>query len=125
MQWFHGWLRQWLAPLTQERPTGNRSRQSTASQRQNSTSTSSTQRNKGTSRPRRLPKRKRANEDEDEGNEESSKSQRIDENTCIVGIPCPSTSVGAVAWISRPPTPWKRTFSNSGHALPASAPRMD
>lgn len=89
MQWFHGWLRQWLAPLTQERPTGNRSRQSTASQRQNSTSTSSTQRNKGTSRPRRLPKRKRANEDEDEGNEESSKSQRIDGDPEIRMFACP------------------------------------
>ncbi|TVY66816.1 hypothetical protein Focb16_v010018 [Fusarium oxysporum f. sp. cubense] len=91
MQWFHGWLRQWLAPLTQERPNGNGGRQSTASQSQNSTSTSSssTQKKKGTSRPRRLPKRKRANNDDDDGNEESSKSQRIDRDSEIRMFACP------------------------------------
>ncbi|KAF5620333.1 uncharacterized protein FTJAE_11690 [Fusarium tjaetaba] len=91
MQWFHGWLQQWLAPLTQERPNGIGGRPSTASQSQNSTSTSGsgTQKKKGTSRPRRLPKRKRASDDDDEGNEESSKSQRIDGDTEVRMFACP------------------------------------
>ncbi|KAJ0155665.1 Uncharacterized protein HZ326_2069 [Fusarium oxysporum f. sp. albedinis] len=91
MQWFHRWLRQWLAPLTQERPTGNGGRQSSASQSQNSTSSSSSvaQKKQGTSRPRHLPKRKRANDDDDEGNEEGSKSQRIDGDSEIRMFACP------------------------------------
>ncbi|KAF5634701.1 hypothetical protein F52700_5894 [Fusarium sp. NRRL 52700] len=93
MQWSHGWLRQWLAPLSQERPNGNEGRQSTASQSQNSTSTSSSssriQNKKGTSRPRRLPKRKRADDDDDEGNEDRSKSQRIDGDSEIRMFACP------------------------------------
>ncbi|CVL02102.1 uncharacterized protein FMAN_08217 [Fusarium mangiferae] len=95
MQWFHGWLRQWLAPLTQERPDGHGGRQSTTSQSQNSTSTStssyssSTQKKKSTPRPRRLPKRKRTNEEDDDGNEESSKSQRIDGDPEIRMFACP------------------------------------
>ncbi|KAF4960499.1 hypothetical protein FGADI_906 [Fusarium gaditjirri] len=96
MQWFHRWLPQWLAPLTQERPNGNGGRQSTAPQTQNPTSTSSSSsssssstQKKGTSRPRRLPKRKRDDGDEDDGNEESSKSQRVDGDSEIRMFACP------------------------------------
>ncbi|RBR15456.1 hypothetical protein FVER53590_09372 [Fusarium verticillioides] len=92
-QWFHGWLRQWLAPLTQERPNGIGGRQSTTSQSQNSTSTSSssssTQRKKGASQPRRVPKRKRANDDDDEGNGERPKSQRTDGGPEVRMLSCP------------------------------------
>ncbi|KAL5585533.1 hypothetical protein FOVSG1_014922 [Fusarium oxysporum f. sp. vasinfectum] len=90
MQWFHGWLRLWLTPLTQERPGGNGS-QNTTSQSQTS-SGSSTQKKKkeeGTARPRRDPKRKRGNGGEDDGNEESPKSQRIDEGSEIRMFACP------------------------------------
>ncbi|KAF5595339.1 hypothetical protein FPCIR_4499 [Fusarium pseudocircinatum] len=92
MQWFQGWLRQWLAPLTQERPNGIGGRQSTTSQSHStstSSSSSSTQRKKGTSQPRRLPKRKLANDDDDEGNEESSKSQRMDGDPEVRMFACP------------------------------------
>ncbi|KAF5570691.1 hypothetical protein FPANT_13700 [Fusarium pseudoanthophilum] len=88
-QWFHGWLRRWLAPLTQERPNGIGGRQSTTSQSQNSSSSSSTQRKKGASQPRRLPKRKRANNDDDEGNEERPKSQRTDGGPEVRMLACP------------------------------------
>ncbi|RYC97142.1 hypothetical protein BFJ63_vAg303 [Fusarium oxysporum f. sp. narcissi] len=88
MQWFHGWLRQWLAPLTQERPSGNGNSQATASQSQTSSS-SSTQKKKGTGRPRRVPKRKRGNDGEDDGNEESPKSQRVDGGQQTRMLACP------------------------------------
>ncbi|KAF5614131.1 uncharacterized protein FSUBG_11 [Fusarium subglutinans] len=93
MQWSRGWLRQWLAPLTQERPNGNEGHRNTASQSQNSTSTSSssskTQKKKGAPRPHRPPKRKRSNDDEDEGNGESSKSQCIDGDSAVRMLACP------------------------------------
>lgn len=88
-QWFHGWLQQWLAPLTQERPSGNEGRQGTASQSQNLASSSgSSAQKKGTSQHRRLPKRKRTNGDDD-GDEESSKPQRIDRGLEIRMLACP------------------------------------
>jgi hypothetical protein len=88
MQWFHGWLRQWLEPLTQERPSGNASSQNTASQSQTG-SGSSTQKKKGTGRPRRVPKRKRSNDGEDDGSEESPKSQRVDGGSETRMFACP------------------------------------
>ncbi|KAF4500372.1 hypothetical protein FAGAP_3398 [Fusarium agapanthi] len=91
MQWFHGWLRQWLTPLTQQRPGGNGS-QNTSSQSQTS-SGSSTQKKKkggeGAAQPRRDQKRKRGNGGEDDGNEESSKSQRVDQGSDIRMFACP------------------------------------
>ncbi|EXM20396.1 hypothetical protein FoTM2_004981 [Fusarium oxysporum f. sp. vasinfectum] len=87
MQWFHGWLRQWLSPLTQGRPSGNGSSQATASQSQ--TSSSSSTQKKGTGRPRRVPKRKRGNDGEDDGNEESPKSQRVDGGQQTRMLACP------------------------------------
>ncbi|KAF5236230.1 hypothetical protein FANTH_11344 [Fusarium anthophilum] len=95
MQWFHGWLRQWLSPLTQERPSGNGNRngngngsQNTASQNQAGSGTS-TQKKQGTTRPRRTPKRKRGKDDEGDGNGESPKSQRVDGGQQTRMLACP------------------------------------
>ncbi|PNP61056.1 hypothetical protein FNYG_14144 [Fusarium nygamai] len=90
MQWFHGWLRQWLSSLTQERPNGygNGSGQSTASQHQ-AGSGSSTQKKQGAARPRRAPKRKKGKDDEDDGNGETPKSQRVDQGPRPRMLACP------------------------------------
>ncbi|RBA09760.1 hypothetical protein FPRO05_05696 [Fusarium proliferatum] len=90
MQWFHGWFGQWLAPLTQQRPSGNSS-QSTTSQSQtgSDSSTQEKKKEKEAARPRRDQKRKRGNGGEDDGNEESSKSQRVDGGSNIRMFACP------------------------------------
>ncbi|KAG4263599.1 hypothetical protein FPRO03_09906 [Fusarium proliferatum] len=90
MQWFNGWFRQWMSPLTQERPSGygNGGSQNTASQNQ-AVSGSSTQKKQGTTRPRRIPKRKRGKDDEDDGNGESPKSQRVDGSQRTRMLACP------------------------------------
>ncbi|KAF4417626.1 hypothetical protein FACUT_12115 [Fusarium acutatum] len=91
MQWFHGWLRQGLSSLTQERPSGNRNgngSQNTASQNK-AGSGSGTQKKQGTTRPRRASKRKRGKDDEDDGNGESPKSQCVDGGQRTRMLACP------------------------------------
>ncbi|KAF5530953.1 hypothetical protein FNAPI_13430 [Fusarium napiforme] len=92
MQWFHGWLRQWLSSLTQERPSGygngNDSSQSTASQNQAGAG-ASTQKKQGAARPRRAPKRKKGKDDEDDDNGETPKSQRVDQGPRPRMLACP------------------------------------
>ncbi|KAF9769203.1 hypothetical protein IL306_013392 [Fusarium sp. DS 682] len=88
MEWFHGWLRGWLAPLTRERPSGSNNSQSTTSASASQSQTSSTQKKKGTSQPRRTPKRRRRNDDED-GNEKNPKSQRANKASETPRLACP------------------------------------
>ncbi|KAF5677148.1 hypothetical protein FDENT_9271 [Fusarium denticulatum] len=92
MQWFHGWLQQWLSPLTQETPSGhgngNGSSQNTAAQNQ-AVSESSTQKKQGATRPRRNPKRKRGKDDEGDSDGESPKSQRVTESQRTRLLACP------------------------------------
>ncbi|KAF5696331.1 hypothetical protein FGLOB1_13604 [Fusarium globosum] len=92
MQWFHGWLRQWLSSLNQERPSGycngSGGSRNTASQSQ-AGSGSNTQKKPGTARPRRTPKRKRSKDDEDDGNGDSPKSQRVDGAQRTRMLACP------------------------------------
>ncbi|RBQ77940.1 hypothetical protein FVER14953_09372 [Fusarium verticillioides] len=94
VQWFHGWLRQWLLPLAQERPSGygngngNGGSQNTAAQNQ-AGSGSNTQKKQGTTRPRRAPKRKRGKDDEGDGDGESPKYQRVNGSQRTRLLACP------------------------------------
>ncbi|KAF5969184.1 hypothetical protein FBULB1_10377 [Fusarium bulbicola] len=94
--WFHGWLREWLSPLTRERPNGNGNNQSTdsasTSQTHNSGSGSSSNASKQkrtTDRPRRVPKRKRDNGDEGDDNEKSPKSRHVQNTSETPRLACP------------------------------------
>ncbi|KAF5704307.1 hypothetical protein FMUND_12586 [Fusarium mundagurra] len=94
--WFHGWLREWLAPLTRERPNGNGNSQSTdsasTSQTRNSGSGSSantSKQKKTTNRPRPVPKRKRDNDDEGDNNEKSPKSRHAQNTSGTLRLACP------------------------------------
>ncbi|KAH7163798.1 hypothetical protein DER46DRAFT_311762 [Fusarium sp. MPI-SDFR-AT-0072] len=96
MNWFHGWLREWLSPLTRERPNGDGNSQSTnsasTSQTQNSGSGSSSnasKQKKTTNRPRPVPKRKRRNDDEGDKNEKSPKSRHVDNTSVTPRLACP------------------------------------
>ncbi|KAF5557516.1 hypothetical protein FMEXI_680 [Fusarium mexicanum] len=93
MQWFHGWLQQWLSSLTHEAPSGNgngngNGSQNTASQN-HAGSGSSTHKKQRTSRPRRGPKRKRGKDDEGDGKGESPESQHIDGGQRTRMLACP------------------------------------